>query len=141
MSNVLEYTLSLKDLISSKLQKIGITNEAMLEKFSKLEKQSNEVSKSFKILGTSVTTLKQKIDLFSYVALIKSCYLKKPARKALSYAAVSAQTDPLKYNEVILNDCWLAGDEEIKTDNGLFLSVSQKLPLLIEIKEAELVKL
>ena len=39
MSNVLEYTLSLKDLISSKLQKIGITNEAMLEKFSKLEKQ------------------------------------------------------------------------------------------------------
>lgn len=63
MSNVLEYTLSLKDLLSSKLQKIGITNEAMLEKFSKLEKQSNEVSKSFKNLGTSVTTLKQKIDL------------------------------------------------------------------------------
>ena len=63
MSNILEYTLSLKDLISSKLQKIGITNEAMLEKFSKLEKQSNEVSKSFKNLGTSVTTLKQKIDL------------------------------------------------------------------------------
>ena len=37
----------------------------------------------------------------------------------------------------ILNDCFLGGDEEIKTDNGLFLSVSQKLPLLIEIKEAE----
>lgn len=41
----------------------------------------------------------------------------------------------------ILNDYFLGGDEEIKTDNGLFLSVSQKLPLLIEIKEAELVKL
>ena len=41
----------------------------------------------------------------------------------------------------ILNNCFLGGDEEIKTDNGLFLSVSQKLPLLIEIKEAELVKL
>lgn len=71
----------------------------------------------------------------------KVCYLRKPSRKALSYAALSAQTDPLKYNEVILNDCWLAGDEEIKTDNGLFLSVSQKLPSLIEIKEAELEKL
>lgn len=71
----------------------------------------------------------------------KVCYLKQPSRKALSYAAVSAQTDPLKYNEVILNDCWLAGDEEIKTNNGLFLSVSQKLNALIEIKEAELVKL
>lgn len=26
----------------------------------------------------------------------------------------------------ILNDCFLGGDEEIKTDNGLFLSISQK---------------
>lgn len=63
MSNVLEYTLSLKDLLTPKLQKIRITNEAMLEKFAKLEKQSNEVTKGFKNLGTSVTTLKQKMDL------------------------------------------------------------------------------
>lgn len=71
----------------------------------------------------------------------KVCYLKTPTRRALSYAAAAGQTDPLKYNEIILNDCWLAGDEEIKTDNGLFLSVSAKLPGLIDIKEAELVKL
>lgn len=71
----------------------------------------------------------------------KVCYLKSPSRRALSYAAAAGQTDPLKYNETILNDCWISGDEEIKTNNGLFLSVSAKLPELIDIKEAELVKL
>ena len=71
----------------------------------------------------------------------KVCFLKKPSRNALSYASMAAQTDPLKYNEYILEDCWLAGDEEIKTDNGLFLSIGQKLPLLIEMVEVEMVKL
>ncbi len=71
----------------------------------------------------------------------KVCYLKEPSRKALSFAAAAGQTDPLRYNEIILKDCWLAGDEEIQTNNGLFLSVSAQLPKLIEIKEAELVKL
>ena len=71
----------------------------------------------------------------------KVCYLKEPSRKALSFAAAAGQTDPLRYNEIILKDCWLAGDEEIQTNNGLFLSVSAQLPKLIDIKEAELVKL
>lgn len=71
----------------------------------------------------------------------KECYLKKPSRQTLSYAAVAAQTDPLQYNEVILNDCWLAGDEDIKTDTGLFLSISQHLPSLVQMVTVEMVKL
>lgn len=71
----------------------------------------------------------------------KECYLKKPSRQTLSYAAMAAQTDPLQYNEVILNDCWLAGDEIIKTDTGLFLSISQHLPNLVQMVEVEMVKL
>lgn len=63
MANLLEYTLSLKDLVSTKLQKIGINNDMMLEKFSKLERQSNEVAKGFKFMGTNVTTLQSKIQL------------------------------------------------------------------------------
>ena len=65
-------------------------------------------------------------------------YLKKPSRKALSYASVAGQKDPLKFNEVLLNDCWLGGDETIKTDDTKFLSVSQKLAELVEVVEAEL---
>lgn len=71
----------------------------------------------------------------------KVCYLHKPTRKTLSYASVAGKNDTLKFNEVILRDCWVAGDEEIKTDDTLFLSVSAKLNALIEIKEAELEKL
>lgn len=71
----------------------------------------------------------------------KTCYLKKPSRKALGYASVAGKDNPLKFNEVILKDCWLAGDEEIQTDDTLFLSVSSKLTDLIQIKETELEKL
>ncbi len=84
---------------------------------------------------------KQHGDIFKITVDDKVCYLKKPTRKALSYAAMAGQTDPLRYNEIILNDCWLGGDEEIKTDDGLFLSVSGKLSQLIQVKESELVKL
>lgn len=71
----------------------------------------------------------------------KECYLKIPDRKTLSYATSKAQKDPLEFNEILLKNCWLAGDEEIKTDDVLFLSASSKLGELIEIKEASLEKL
>jgi hypothetical protein len=68
----------------------------------------------------------------------KRCYLKSPSRKALGYASVAGKENPLKFNEVLLADCWLAGDEEIKTDDALFLGASAKLQELIQVKEAEL---
>ena len=80
-------------------------------------------------------------DVFSVEIDGKTAYLKKPDRRTLSAAAVIGKTDPMKYNEVLLNNCWLGGDEEIKTDDELFLGVSAKLGDLIEIKEAELKKL
>ena len=67
--------------------------------------------------------------------------LKKPSRKALGAAAVIGKSDPMKYNEFLLNNCWLEGDEVIKTDDALFLGVSAQLAEIIEIKEATLKKL
>ncbi|NCC74186.1 MAG: hypothetical protein EOM06_12395 [Sphingobacteriia bacterium] len=69
------------------------------------------------------------------------CYLKKPDRKTLSFATVAGQKDPLKFNEILLNNCWLGGSEEIKTDDDLFLSAGAKISELITVKEAELVNL
>lgn len=69
------------------------------------------------------------------------CYLRTPKRKDLSAASVAGKVDPLKFNEVILRQCWLGGDETIRTDDRLFLAVSGKIPDIIEIGEAELVKL
>ncbi|WP_298823411.1 hypothetical protein [uncultured Capnocytophaga sp.] len=80
-------------------------------------------------------------DIFVISVEDKKVYLRTPDRKTLSYASTLATKDPLKFNEVILNNCWLGGDEEIKTNDELFLAVSSKLPDLIQIKEATLEKL
>ena len=69
------------------------------------------------------------------------CYVKKPDRKILGYASVASKTDPLKFNEVILNNCFIGGSEEIKTNDDLFYGASAVLAELVQVKEAELVKL
>jgi hypothetical protein len=80
-------------------------------------------------------------DVYCIKVEDKACYLKKPNRKTLGYAAVAGKENPLKFNEVLLRDCWLAGDEEISKNDDLFMSISPKLSELIEYKEAELEKL
>jgi len=80
-------------------------------------------------------------DVFCVKVDGKTCYLKKPGRKALGYASMAGKENPMKFNEVLLNECWLAGDEEIKTNDDLFLAISPKMSELIVVKEAELVKL
>lgn len=76
----------------------------------------------------------------------KEAYLRTPDRKILSAANLGATTaegkfDPMLYNEIILKNCWLAGDDEIMTDTGLFLAASKQLVKLIEAYESELVEL
>ena len=84
---------------------------------------------------------KQYKDIFVISVEDKKVYLRTPDRKTLSYASTLATKDPLRFNEVILENCWLGGDEEIKTNDEFFLAVSSKLPDLIQIKEATLEKL
>lgn len=78
-------------------------------------------------------------EFFGIVIEDKVCYLKKPDRKTLSFAS-QVGSDPMKFNEVILKNCWIGGDEEILIDDSLFLAASSKLDQVIEFKKAELVK-
>ena len=80
-------------------------------------------------------------DIFQLTIEDKTAYLKKPSRKVLSYASTIGTKDPMKFNEIILNECFIGGDEEIKTDDAYFLAAASKLAEIIEVKEAELVKL
>lgn len=80
-------------------------------------------------------------EIFKLIVEDKEAYLKKPDRKILAAATAASSTNPMKFNEVILTNCWLGGDEEIKTDDSYFLGASAKLSELIEIKQAELEKL
>ena len=95
-----------------------------------------------KVTTQQITEWKQKHgEIFKITVDGKEAYLRKPDRKILSYVTSMASNEPLKFNEILLNNCWLGGDTEIKTDDTLFLSASAKLGQLIEIKSAELVKL
>ena len=79
-------------------------------------------------------------EFFGIIIEDKICYLKKPDRKTLSYASSVGTSDPMKFNEIILKNCWLAGDEEILTNDSLFLAASTKLDQVLEFKKAELLK-
>lgn len=80
-------------------------------------------------------------EIFAVTVDNHIAYLKRPDRKSLSYASSIGTKDPIKFNEILLNNCWLGGSEDIKKDDSLFLSASSKLAELLEVKEAELVKL
>jgi len=80
-------------------------------------------------------------EIFKLEIEDKSCYLRKPDRKVLSAAMSLSKSDPIKFNEVLLNNCWLAGDEEIKYSDEYFMGASAQLDKLMEYKVAELKKI
>lgn len=71
----------------------------------------------------------------------KICYLRKPTRQELSYATTAGQQDPLNFNASILKSCWLGGDDEIKTNDSLFLGVCPQLDEICAFEKFELEKL
>lgn len=72
----------------------------------------------------------------------KIAYLRKPDRRTLSLAMTKiSKGDIIGGSEAILENCWLGGDTEIKTDDDLFMAAVSKVGDLIQVKEAELEKL
>ncbi len=72
----------------------------------------------------------------------KTGYFKKPGRKDLSYAyaASNGGKDPIRFNEALLNNCFLGGDEELTKDDDFAMAAGNKVAELIQTKEAELVE-
>ncbi len=71
----------------------------------------------------------------------KIAYLRKPNRKELSYATTAGANDPLKFNDSILKSCWLGGDDEIITNDTLFLGICPLLDEICAFEKFELEKL
>ncbi len=63
MSEILTYTLSLQDKITSKLQKIGVTTVNALNKFSDLEQKTKKTSLLMTDMGGSVGALRERLNL------------------------------------------------------------------------------
>ena len=84
---------------------------------------------------------KKHDEIFIVEVEDKVAYLHTPSRKVLRQANVHGKTDDIKFAEIILNNCWLGGDEIIKTDDSYFLGVASELSQIIDIKEATIKKL
>jgi len=80
-------------------------------------------------------------DIYSIETGDSVCYLRKPDRTTLKAVSAVGLNDPVRSNEVLLENCWLGGDDTIKTDDEKFFSVSEQLGGIIEIRKAELKKL
>lgn len=80
-------------------------------------------------------------EVFMITVEDKTAYIRKPDRKDLAHATAVGANNPFAFNETILNNCWLGGDEDVKTNDDYFLAVSGQLDKVIEIKDAEIKKL
>ena len=78
-------------------------------------------------------------ELFLIETEGKSCILHAPTRKDLSY--VSVVKDPIKMSEVMLKQLWVAGDDEIKENDSLFLAAVSQMEEVLKVKEATIKKL
>ncbi|MBO5428065.1 MAG: hypothetical protein J5996_06530 [Prevotella sp.] len=78
-------------------------------------------------------------EIFELSVEGKSCIVRRPNRKDLSY--VSVVKDPIKMSETLLKQLWVDGDKEIQEDDALFLAVIPKMEEVIKVKEAAIKKL
>lgn len=67
-------------------------------------------------------------------------YLRKPTRKEISFALTEAQHNPLGLVEVILDNCWLAGDDKLKQNDDFVLGVNSRIDEIVTIKMLEVKK-
>lgn len=68
------------------------------------------------------------------------CYLKKASRTTLRAALVFLEKDKIKYMEIIIDNSWLGGDDNIKKDDEMFYGLMGVVPELVSAKEAEIKK-
>ena len=78
-------------------------------------------------------------DIYEIKVDDKSCIIRAVDRKVLSFASVN--TDSIKASETILNELWIAGDEEMRTNDQLFLATINQMQEIMKVKEGSIQKL
>lgn len=112
---------------------------------NKQETKTNE--KTVAVSGNEVTEQqiegwkKQHGEVYLVEVGGRKAYLRPADRKTISYATAVGAKDPMAFNEALIQNCWLGGDEEIKTVDSLFMGASAVLHELIEVQTASIKKL
>lgn len=76
-------------------------------------------------------------DVFHIQFEDAECFLRKPSRAVVGLAMSKSRSNPLDGVAVLLQNCWLAGDEAIKTEAGYQVGMLDKTDLIIGTKSAE----
>lgn len=69
------------------------------------------------------------------------CYVRKPDFEILAASMKFAESDPLKSGTILLESCWLGGDEIIRQNTEAKLAAIRVISSLIKIREASIKKL
>lgn len=67
-------------------------------------------------------------------------FFRSPDRKIISFATITAKNDTMRFKEILADNCWLAGDDRIKTEDKYFLGLSTCIIDLVEYVEGTLEK-
>lgn len=104
-----------------------------------------ETSQEKKLIGqvdaAQITAWKEKHKIekvLSYVVDDRICYFKPVDRNTYSLAASKISISPAKFNETLINNTWLGGDETIKKDDGYFFGLIDNIEGLMNKKKGEL---
>lgn len=71
----------------------------------------------------------------------KKAFVRPPDRKIVSMVKSVGGTDEVAVTELLLDACWLEGDEELRTDDTYFLAIMPQVQELLDLKEVVLKKL
>lgn len=76
--------------------------------------------------------------VFQYVVENKTCYLRAVDRNTYSAAAAKVTSSPAKFNETIINNIWLGGDEDIKKLDSYYYGLIDFVEELMAKKKGSL---
>jgi hypothetical protein len=100
------------------------------------------MSQTSKVTPEQIEEWKKKHGaVYEFSSEGKVCYLRKPSRDILRAANVGSGEDTIKWNEIIVKNCFLGGDEMFLTDDDYFFGLSKMLTELVETKKVELKKI
>ena len=80
--------------------------------------------------------------VFGYVSTDgKTGVFRTPDMTILDLCSTIAKGSQVKYDQALIANCWLGGDEELKTETKYILGLKEWLADLIEVVNGEMVEL
>lgn len=115
-----------------------------------MKKEKKEIVPYFPAGVTAEVVEKWKAEHKSGIAEIEStyegkvykAYLRRPNREDMrELSARASLLDSVTYTEIILDQLWLGGDEEIRTVDPIFMGVCDVVQNVLDVQRATLKKL